>query len=303
MPTPVFEFDLNPNTNAVMQDLAWDPWTWEVFCGQFTTGTISPPRQTAVLTRCAPPDDANHCNEISVMKLLDAGHGHMIGFQRRKSELWLWQNWTRWMPDGSRKFYLVRFRWRSRVEPYTWQDPPLDMQVMASFHNDQTVVYAQLDPLGEYIAYRVGGGGYDRFELRTIGEVERGIDRVLHRAGPFPTTRDTAQAAGWPDRYTVQGFATVGGRLWRYTGDGTGTNRSDPAALTEYDWKNGDQVARHNEPKDTGYLGPGTRWEPEGLTIARTAPDQIRVLWGVARGPTSNREFLIYSFAYPLKTS
>jgi hypothetical protein len=45
-----------------MQDLAWDPWTWEVFCGQFTAGTIPPPRQTAVLTRCAPvgarrPDD------------------------------------------------------------------------------------------------------------------------------------------------------------------------------------------------------------------------------------------------------
>ena len=129
MPTPVFEFDLNPNTNAPMQDLAWDPWTWEVFCGQFTGGTIYPP------------------------------------------------------------------------------------------------------------------------------------------------------------------------------GDGTGTNRSDPAALTEYDWNSGNEVARHNEPKDTGYLGPGTRWEPEGMTIARTAPDQIRVLWGVARGPTSNREFLIYSFAYPLKTS
>jgi hypothetical protein len=98
-------------------------------------------------------------------------------------------------------------------------------------------------------------------------------------------------------------FATVGGRLWRYTGDGTGSNRSDPAALTEYDWNSGAEVARHNEPKDTGYLRPGARWEPEGLTIARTAPDQIRVLWGVARGPTSNREFLIYSFAYPLKTS
>jgi len=203
MPTPVFEFDLNPNTNAVMQDLAWDPWTWEVFCGQFTGGTISPQRQTAVLTRCAPPDDANQCNEISVLK------------------------------------------------------------VMSSFHNDQTVVYAQLDPFGEYIAYRIGGGGYDRFELRTIGDVERGIDRVLHRAGPFPTTKDTAQAAGWADRYTVQGFATVGGRLWRYTGDGTGTNRSDPAALTEYDWKNGGEVARHNEPKDTGYLGPGTLGSPK----------------------------------------
>ena len=151
--------------------------------------------------RCRPVQ-----RDLRHVKLLDGGHGHMIGFQRRKSELWLWQNWTRWMPDGSRKFYLVRFRWRSRVEPYTWEDPPLDMQVMPRFHNHQTVAYAQLDPLGEYIAYRVGGGGYDRFELRAIGDVERGIDRVLHRAGPFPTTKAATQAAGWADRYTVQGF-------------------------------------------------------------------------------------------------
>jgi hypothetical protein len=32
----------------------------------------------------------------------------------------------------------------------------------------------------------------------------------------------------------------------------------------------------------------------------RTRPDQV--LWGVARGPTSNREFLICNFADPLKT-
>jgi len=137
MPTPVFEFDLNPSTNAPMQDLAWDPWTWEVFCGQFTGGTISPPRQTAVLTRCAPPDDANQCNEISVMKLLDAGHGHMIGFQRRKSELWLWQNWTRWMPDGTQSASIgvspsssgraVRSQVRTRFwsPPYTSRTMPI----------------------------------------------------------------------------------------------------------------------------------------------------------------------------------
>jgi len=38
MPTPVFVFDLNPNTDAPMQDPAWDPWAWEVFCGQFAGG-------------------------------------------------------------------------------------------------------------------------------------------------------------------------------------------------------------------------------------------------------------------------
>ena len=106
-----------------MQDLAWDPWIWEVFCGQFTGGTIYPPRQTAVLTRCAPPDDANQCNEISVMKLLDAGHGHMIGFQRRKSELWLWQNWTRWMPDGSRRILSACGSAGAAPRRYAWEDP------------------------------------------------------------------------------------------------------------------------------------------------------------------------------------
>ena len=40
----------------------------------------------------------------------------------------------------------------------------------------------------------------------------------------------------------MQGFATVASRLWRYTGDGTGSDRSDPAALTEYDWSSGDEV-------------------------------------------------------------
>jgi hypothetical protein len=31
---------------------------------------------------------------------------------------------------------------------------------------------------------------------------------------------------GWPDRYTVQGFGTPGGRLWSYAGNGSGHNRS-----------------------------------------------------------------------------
>ena len=80
---------------------------------------------------------------------------------------------------------------------------------------------------------------------------------MLHRAGPFPTSRARPRRpqAG-RTAYTVQGFATVGGRLWRYTGDGTGANRSDPAALTEYDWKNGGEaVGRHNEPRRDA---PGT---------------------------------------------
>ena len=102
---------------------------------------------------------------------------------------------------------------------------------------------------------------------------------MLHRAGPFPTTKANAQAAGWADRYTVQGFATVGGRLWRYTGDGTGTNRYDPAALTEYDWKSGGEVARQ---RTEGHRIPRAG-HPVG---ARGLDDQHVTDLGVVRGRT-----------------
>jgi hypothetical protein len=85
MPRPVFGFDLNPSTNAPMQDLAWDPWTWEVFCGQFTAGTIYPPRQTAVLTRCAPPDDANRC----MARCIDGKAGRRLLADQRQLRTWL----------------------------------------------------------------------------------------------------------------------------------------------------------------------------------------------------------------------
>ena len=42
------------------------------------------------------------------------------------------------------------------------RDPPLDVHVMPSFQVGQTVIYAQLNPLGDYIICRIGGGGKDR---------------------------------------------------------------------------------------------------------------------------------------------
>src|SRR6185295_4399382 len=65
-------------------------------------------------------------------------------------------------------------------------------------------------------------------------------------------------------------------------------DRTDPAALTEYSWSSGKEVARHNEPKDAGWTGSGI-WEPEGMAIVKDGV--IKVWYGVVRG---NREYLIF---------
>ena len=90
---------------------------------------------------------------------------------------------------------------------------------------------------------------------------------------------------GWKDRWTTQGCATRGDRLWRYTGN---AYRTDPAALTEYGWSIGKEVARHNEPKDAGWTGAGI-WEPEGMAIVTDGV--IKVWYGIVRG---DRQYLIF---------
>jgi hypothetical protein len=91
------------------------------------------------------------------------------------------------------------------------------------------------------------------------------VNRTFGEAGPFPLTKAQATAMGWKDRYMMQGCATLGDRLWHYTGN---ADRTDPAALTEYSWGTGKEVARHNEPKDAGWTGSGIG-EPEGMAIVK----------------------------------
>ena len=80
------------------------------------------------------------------------------------------------------------------------------------------------------------------------------MNRTFGKAGPFPLTKAQATAMGWKDRYMMQGCATLGDRLWHYTGN---ADRTDPAALTEYSWGTGKEVARHSGPKDAGWTGSG----------------------------------------------
>ncbi|HEY6686106.1 MAG TPA: hypothetical protein VI094_07860, partial [Propionibacteriaceae bacterium] len=82
----------------------------------------------------------------------------------------------------------------------------------------------------------------------------------------FPLTKARATAMGWKDRWTMQGCATLGDRLWRYTGN---ADRTDPATLTEFSWSTGKEVARHNGPKDAGWTGAGI-WEQRAWRLSRT---------------------------------
>jgi hypothetical protein len=71
---------------------------------------------------------------------------------------------------------------------------------------------------------------------------------------------------GWKDHYVMQGCATLGDRLWHYTSN---ADRTDPSALTEYSWGTGQEMARHNEPQESGldllgYLGTGGHGDCQG---------------------------------------
>jgi hypothetical protein len=56
--------------------------------------------------------------------------------------------------------------------------------------------------------------------------------------------------------------------------------------LGESPHRYGPDMAAATEASSPPLSARAARWEPKCLTIARTAPDQIRVLWGVGRGPT-----------------
>jgi Phage 5-bladed beta propeller receptor binding platform domain len=127
---PTLSSPLAAGTNNWMQDFAWDPLKDEIFMTQNICTTNG--RETIRINRLVP------LMIISSMTL-DAGHGDVLGLQRRGNALYLWVNWT-------------------------------------------------------------------------------------HCSG---TTKARATAMGWKDRSVMQGCATLGDRLWRYTGN---ADRTDPAA-------------------------------------------------------------------------
>ena len=171
-------------------------------------------------------------------------------YSARENALLLWISWSHYS-GGPRKTDLVRFQWKAGT--YTWSSRPPAFKIMPKFGITQNV-QAKLDSTGTYLVYRVSGNGRDRYERRKVTEVEGGVNRTHGKAGSFPLTKARATAMGWKDRYVMQGCATLGGRLWRYTGN---ADRTDPATLTEYSWSTGKELARHNEPKDAGWTGSG----------------------------------------------
>ena len=277
MPDP--EFTLASGTNNWMQDFAWDPLKDEIFMTQNIRTANG--RQTIKMNRLGRADDQGVRHFISAMTLTDAGHGDVLGLQRKGDALLLWISWSHYS-GRTRKTDLVRFQWKAGT--YNWSTRPPTFKIMPKFGITQNV-QAKLDLTGIYLVYRISGNGRDRYERRKVTEVESGVNHTYGKAGSFPLTKARATAMGWKDRWTMQGCATLGDRLWRYTGN---ADRTDPATLTEYSWSTGKEVARHNEPKDAGWTGAGI-WEPEGMAIV--TDDVIKVWYGIVRG---NREYLIF---------
>ena len=64
-----------------MQDFAWDPLKDEIFMTQNIR--TSNGRQTIRINRLGPADDQGVPHFISSMTLTDAGHGDVLGLQRK----------------------------------------------------------------------------------------------------------------------------------------------------------------------------------------------------------------------------
>ena len=83
MPDP--EFTLASGTNNWMQDFAWDPLKDEIFMTQNIRTANG--RQTIKINRLGRADDQDVRHFISAMTLTDAGHGDVLGLQRKGNAL------------------------------------------------------------------------------------------------------------------------------------------------------------------------------------------------------------------------
>jgi hypothetical protein len=73
-------------------------------------------RETIRTNRLGPADDQDVRHFISSMMLTDAGHGDVLGLQRKGNALLLWVNWTRYSGNAWSRD-LVRFQWGRNCPP------------------------------------------------------------------------------------------------------------------------------------------------------------------------------------------
>jgi hypothetical protein len=151
--------------------------------------------------------------------------GDVLGLQRKGNALLLAISWH--CSGGTWKTDLVRFQWKAGT--YTWSSRSPVFKIIEVRHHAKRA--SQARPHGDYLVYRISGNGRDRYERRKVTDVESGVNDTYGKAGSFPLTKARATAMGWKDRYVMQGCATLGDRLWRYTGN---ADRTDPAVAKLY---------------------------------------------------------------------
>ena len=123
----------------------------------------------------------------------------------------LWISWSHYS-GGTRKTDLVRFQWRRLLTT----GPPVrqhsrSCRSSASRKTCRPSLTPRDLPCLSHQWKRPGS-------LRA-SQSQNGLNRTHGKAGSFPLTKARATAMGWKDRYVMEGCATVGDRLWRYTGN------------------------------------------------------------------------------------
>lgn len=276
---PTFLTSLQLARSSTMQHGQKEPETGDFYVSQAVTGTTSD-KESVAISRVSSAGVL-----LDSMTCEDAGHGTAIGLERTGGVTYIWMAWVAASPTGTIND-LVRFAYapgttlrRSDVGSF---------QVMSKFSPTGYVMVA-FDWANDYVAYRESSGTSDVYTRRKISEVKQNIDKTY---GKVTLTQGTVGGS----TITMQGFATIDGSLYRYTGGTT-----DPALVTRYDWATGAVTA----VVGTERLGlspdgttPGNQREPEGIALYRDPINGLPTLTaGVTVGPTNARTYLMYQFA------
>ena len=285
---PTFLTTLQLQRASVMQHAIKDPTTGDYYVTQTTTGTTGT-RETATISRVSAAGVL-----LDYMILEDGGHGTAIALQRIDGILYLWLAYqaapsAAAVTPGAGGNDLLRFAWRPSVTP--WTRDTIAAQVMPKFGASYAIV--AIDEATDTIAYRVSGGTSDTYQRRKLSEVQAGVDAVSG------TVELSQGALSDGTTITMQGFATIDGDLYRYTGNTNGT--TDPARITRYSWETGEATG----VVDTSSLGvnadgttPGDLREPEGIALYRDPFTGLPHLTaGVTTGPPNRRTYSLFVFA------
>ena len=279
---PTFLTTLQLARASVMQTAVKEPVSGDFYVSQAVPGTTGT-RETMQVSRVSSAGVL-----LDSMQLEDAGHGTVIAVQRVNGKVHVW--WCHALAPtgaavtpGAGANDLLRFEYKAQTA--AWTRDTLVATVMPKFGGDYVTV--ALDEANDVIVYRTTTANTETYTKRKLSEVQAGTN----------TTYGTITLPSNPP--TMQGFASIDGDLYRYTGDGN--DATNPALITRYSWATGQQtgqVSTSNLGVDPDGTVAGGYREPEGIAIYRDPASGLPHLTaGVTTGPSNRRTYTLFMFA------